>query len=58
MRRLASTLAVLEQRDGKLNPGSLAAISAAQKLGGTINVFLAGANASASAAEAANLPGF
>ena len=35
MRRLASTLAVLEQRDGKLNPSSLAAISAAQKLGGS-----------------------
>ena len=34
LRRLASTLAILEQRDGKLNVSSLASISAAQKLGG------------------------
>jgi electron transfer flavoprotein alpha subunit len=57
MRRLASTLAVLEQRDGKLNPSSLAAISAAQKLGGSIHGFLAGANAKTSAEEAAKVPG-
>jgi electron transfer flavoprotein alpha subunit len=57
LRRLASTLAVLEQRDGKLNPSSLAAISAAQKLGGSIHGFLAGANAKDSAAEAAKVPG-
>jgi electron transfer flavoprotein alpha subunit len=57
LRRLASTLAVLEQRDGKLNPSSLAAISAAQKLGGSIHGFLAGANAKRSAEEAAKVPG-
>jgi electron transfer flavoprotein alpha subunit len=57
LRRLASTLAVLEQRDGKLNPSSLASISAAQKLGGSIHGFLAGANAKQSAEEAAKVPG-
>ena len=57
LRRLASTLAVLEQRDGKLNPSSLASISAAQKLGGSIHGFVAGANAKQSAEEAAKVPG-
>jgi electron transfer flavoprotein alpha subunit len=57
LRRLASTLAVLEQRDGKLNPSSLASISAAQKLGGSIHGFVAGANAKNSAEEAAKVPG-
>lgn len=41
-RRLVSSLALLEQRDGKLNESSLAAVSAAQKLGGSITGFLAG----------------
>lgn len=57
LRRLASTLAVLEQREGKLNPSSLASIAAAQKLGGPIHGFLAGADGAAAAAEAAKVPG-
>ena len=40
--RLLSTLAVLEQREGKLNTSSLGAITAAQKLGGSIHTFVAG----------------
>ena len=34
--RLASSLAVLEQRDGKLNIASLASVAAAQKIGGSV----------------------
>ncbi|RAH40411.1 electron transfer flavoprotein subunit alpha/FixB family protein [Aspergillus brunneoviolaceus CBS 621.78] len=56
--RLLSTLAVLEQRDGKIQPSSLSAIAAAQKLGGPITAFVAGANVKAtSAAEAAQIKG-
>ncbi|RAL12811.1 uncharacterized protein BO97DRAFT_434342 [Aspergillus homomorphus CBS 101889] len=56
--RLLSTLAVLEQRDGKLQASSLSAIAAAQKLGGPITAFVAGANVKAtSAAEAAQIKG-
>ncbi len=40
--RLLSTLAVLEQREGKLNMSSLGAVTAAQKLGGSIHTFVAG----------------
>jgi electron transfer flavoprotein alpha subunit len=40
--RLASTLAILEQREGKLNTSSLGAITAAQKIGGSIHGFVAG----------------
>jgi hypothetical protein len=40
--RLASTLAILEQREGKLNDSSLGAITAAQKIGGPIHGFVAG----------------
>ncbi|KAI9657253.1 MAG: Electron transfer flavoprotein alpha-subunit [Alyxoria varia] len=42
LRRLLSSLAVLEQRDGKLNDSSMAAVGAAQKLGGSITAFVAG----------------
>jgi Electron transfer flavoprotein domain len=35
-------LAVLEQREGKLNASSLGAITAAQKIGGSIHGFVAG----------------
>jgi electron transfer flavoprotein alpha subunit len=48
--RLASTLAVLEQRDGKLNASSLGAITAAQKIGGSIHGFVAGPKSVAEAA--------
>lgn len=55
--RLLSTLALLEQRDGKLNMSSLAAVSAAQKLGGSITGFVAGSNTKAVAEEAAKVQG-
>jgi hypothetical protein len=48
--RLASTLAVLEQREGKLNASSLGAITAAQKIGGSIHGFVAGPKSVAEAA--------
>ncbi|KAI7178660.1 electron transfer flavoprotein, alpha subunit [Hortaea werneckii] len=57
IQRLLSTLAVLEQRDGKLNMSSLASISAAQKLGGSIHGFVAGANTKQVAEEAAKVQG-
>lgn len=55
--RLLSTLAVLEQREGKLNMSSLAAVSAAMKLGGSITGFVAGSNVKAVAEEAAKVEG-
>lgn len=56
--RLLSTLAVLEQRDGKLQSSSLSAIAAAQKLGGPVTAFLAGTGVKGtSAAEAAKIKG-
>lgn len=42
--RLISSLAILEQRDGKLSPISLRAITAAQKLSGPVTGFIAGSN--------------
>ncbi|KAF2232605.1 electron transfer flavo protein-like protein subunit alpha [Viridothelium virens] len=55
--RLLSTLAVLEQREGKLNVSSLAAVSAAQKLGGSVTGFVAGSGTKAVAEEAAKVKG-
>ncbi|PKX90677.1 electron transfer flavoprotein subunit alpha/FixB family protein [Aspergillus novofumigatus IBT 16806] len=56
--RLLSTLAVLEQRDGKLQNSSLSAIAAAQKLGGSVTAFVAGAGVKGTAAaEAAKIKG-
>lgn len=52
-----STLAILEQREGKLNHGSLSSITAAQKLGGSITGFLAGSNIKGVAEEAAKVGG-
>ena len=57
LQRLASTLAVLEQRDGQLNKGSLSAVAAAQKLGGNVHAFVAGANVKSVAEEAAKVEG-
>lgn len=57
LRRLLSSLAVLEQRDGKLNHGSLSAITAAKKLGGSIHGFVAGSSIKAVAEEAAKVEG-
>lgn len=55
--RLLSTLAVLEQRDGQLNHGSLSAFTAAKKLGGPVHGFIAGSNISGAAGEAAKVDG-
>ncbi|EEA22484.1 Electron transfer flavoprotein alpha-subunit [Talaromyces marneffei ATCC 18224] len=56
--RLLSTLAVLEQRGGKLSSASLSAIAAAQKLGGSVTGFVAGDGVKSSAAvEAAKIKG-
>lgn len=55
--RLLSTLAVLEQKDGKLSPASLVAISAGTKLGGSISAFVAGSSAKSVADEAAKIKG-
>lgn len=56
--RLLSTLAVLEQRDGKLQNSSLAAVAAAQKLGGPVAAFVAGSGVKGTAAvEAAKIKG-
>lgn len=57
LRRLLSTLAILEQRQGQLNKGSLSAITAAKKLGGSVHAFVAGDNASGSAQEASKTEG-
>jgi len=55
--RLASTLAILEQKDGKLNTGSLGAITAGQKIGGSVHGFIAGKNIKAVAESAATVQG-
>ncbi|TWU75582.1 Electron transfer flavoprotein alpha-subunit [Metarhizium rileyi] len=55
--QLLSTLAILEQREGQLNQGSLNAFTAAKQLRGTIHGFLAGSNVSAAAQEAAKVEG-
>ncbi|KAM7204440.1 hypothetical protein V8F20_003556 [Naviculisporaceae sp. PSN 640] len=57
LRRLLSALAVLEQKDGKLNMGSLSAITAAQKLGGSVHAFVAGSGIKAVAEEASKVAG-
>ncbi len=51
--RLLSTLAVLEQKDGKLNGGSLCAVTAGKRLGGSVTGFIAGSNVKAVAEQAA-----
>ena len=55
--RLLSSLAVLEQREGKLQCASLSAITAARKLGGSITGFVAGKQARSVAEEAAKVKG-
>lgn len=57
LRRLLSSLALLEQRDGKLNVSSLAAVTAAQKLGGSITGFIAGSKGKSLAEEVAQVKG-
>lgn len=56
-RRFLSSLAILEQRDGKLNISSLAAVTAAQQLGGPVTGFIGGGGAKAIAEEAAKVKG-
>lgn len=49
---------MLEQRDGKIQGSSLSAITAAQKLGGSVTAFVAGSGAKGgAAAEAAKIKG-
>lgn len=55
--RLLSTLAVLEQREGKLNNASLSAVTAGTKLGGSVTGFVAGSGIKAVAEEAAKVKG-
>ena len=55
--RLLSTLAILEQREGKLQPASLSTVTAAQKLGGTVSGFIAGSNVKQVAEQAAKVNG-
>src|SRR5438874_1009195 len=55
--RLLSSLAVLEQKDGKLIHGSSSAVTAAKQLGGSITGFVAGSNAKSIAEEAAKIAG-
>jgi electron transfer flavoprotein alpha subunit len=50
-------LAILEQRGGKLNSSSQAAVAAAQRLGGTVTAFVAGNGAKLVAEEAAKIKG-
>ena len=54
---LISTLAVLEQRDGKLNGSSLCAVTAAKALGGSVTGFIAGGNVKSGADQAAKANG-
>lgn len=55
--RLASTLAILEQREGSLNTASLGAVTAGKKLGGSIHGLVAGKNVKGVAEEAAKVDG-
>ena len=55
--RILSSLAVLEQREGKLQTASLSAVTAAQKLGGPITGFVAGSQVRSVAEEAAKIKG-
>ncbi|KAI9890217.1 MAG: Electron transfer flavoprotein alpha-subunit [Vezdaea aestivalis] len=57
LHRLLSTLAVLEQRDGQLQNGSLSAITAGIKLGGSITAFVAGSQAKKVADAASKING-
>jgi len=55
--RLLNSLAILEQREGKLDNASLSAVTAAQKLSGPITGFIAGSSAKSVAEEAAKVKG-
>lgn len=55
--RLLSSLAVLEQRDGQLNYASLSAVTAAQRIGGSITGIVAGSGIKPVAEAAAKVKG-
>lgn len=55
--RLLSSLAVLEQKDGVLQSSSLSAVTAAQKLGGSITGIVAGSNVERVAEDAVKVRG-
>ncbi|KAL8701572.1 MAG: hypothetical protein Q9224_000437 [Gallowayella concinna] len=55
--RLLSSLAVLEQKNGKLESSSLSAVTAARKIGGPIIGFVAGSGIKAVAEEASKVKG-
>ncbi|CAF9916883.1 MAG: hypothetical protein GOMPHAMPRED_001137 [Gomphillus americanus] len=55
--RSLSTLVILEQQEGKLNNASLSAVTAAQKLGGSVTGFVAGSNIKSIAEEIAKVDG-
>ncbi|OAL03074.1 electron transfer flavo protein-like protein subunit alpha [Phaeosphaeriaceae sp. SRC1lsM3a] len=55
--RLASTFAVLEQKDGKFQPASLAAVTAGTKIGGSITAFVAGSGVKSVAEEISKAKG-
>ncbi|KAI9824428.1 MAG: Electron transfer flavoprotein alpha-subunit [Thelocarpon impressellum] len=55
--RLLSSLAILEQREGELKIGSLGAVTAAAKLGGSITGFVAGSKIRGVAEQAAKVKG-
>ncbi|CAK7198261.1 Electron transfer flavoprotein alpha-subunit [Sporothrix eucalyptigena] len=55
--RLLSSLAILEQRGGQLSQGSLSAVTAAKKLGGSVHAFVAGGGVKGVADEVAKLDG-
>ncbi|KAI1436170.1 electron transfer flavoprotein domain-containing protein [Xylaria sp. CBS 124048] len=57
LQRLLSSLAILEQRDGQLNHGSLSAVTAAKKIGGPIHAFVAGSNIQSAVEAAAKVQG-
>lgn len=55
--RSLSSLAVLEQRNGKLEHSSLSAVTAAQRIGGPVIGFVAGSEIKAVAEEASRVKG-
>lgn len=52
-----STLAIIEHQDGKVQPGTLSALTAASKLGGPIHALLAGSNAKTHSSKVSQIKG-
>lgn len=57
LQRMLSTLAILEQRGGELQISSLSAVTAGQKLGGSVHALLAGSDVDAAAEMASKAEG-